>query len=162
MSIEFDKEFFSTLIITIVNISVLFLVLRKLLFNRVNDFMDKRTEKIEEGLKNAEEAEKRLEQAQAEKDEILRAAKKEGNELVAMYKTQAEEEYNRIVANAMQEAEKMLEDTRLQLKAERESTIKSIKEEVTELVLSASEKVLGKNVDNSTNRKIISEFISSK
>lgn len=162
MSIEFNEEFFSTLIITIINISVLYFVLKKLLFNRVNDFMDKRTEKIEKGLKDAEEAQKKLEKAELEKNEILRAAKKEGNEIVAMYKKQAEEEYNKIVANAMQESERMLEDTRLQLEAERENTINSIKEEVTELVLGASRKVLEKNVDNSDNRKLISEFISSK
>lgn len=162
MSFNFDQEFFSTLIITIINIVVLFLVLKKVLFKPVNKFMDNRTKKIEEGLKIAQEAKEMIEKMQVEYDEKLKQAKKDGDEVVLMYKKMAEKEYRETVEAAKSESERILEDTRLQLQAEKERIVSSIKDEMADLVLATSEKVIKKNMDSNTNRKLISEFISSK
>ena len=159
---SFDKEFFVTFGFTILNIVVLFIILRKLLFKPVTKYMDNRTKKIEEGLKMAEEAKEMLQKMQADYDEKLREAKKEGNEVVATYKKMAEKEYNETIAAAKAEAERMIEDTKLQLQAEKERIVMNIKEEITDLVLQTSEKVLKKNIDDETNRKLISDFISNK
>ena len=162
MNLSFDQEFLVTLLITIVNITILFLVLKKLLFKPVNNFMDNRTKKIEDGLKMAQEAKEMMEKMQIEYDEKLKKAKKDGDEVVAMYKKMAEKEYKETVDAAKVEAEKMLEDTRQQLQAEKEKIILNIRNEITDLVLATSEKVIKKNVDNTTNRKLIDEFIRSK
>ena len=55
---EFDKEFFVTVAFTIINVVVLFLILKKLLFKPVTKFMDDRSKKIEDALNMAEEAKK--------------------------------------------------------------------------------------------------------
>lgn len=162
MSLEFDKEFFVTLAITIVNLLILFFILKKILFKPVGKYMDERTKKIEEGLKMAEEAKQMVSQMQAEYDEKIKEAKKEGNEVLEMYKKMAEKEYNATIESAKAEAERMMEDTKSQLQAEKERIVIDIKEEITDLVLEASEKVLKKNIDDDTNRKLISDFISDK
>lgn len=162
MSLEFDKEFFVTVLITIVNIAILFFVLKKFLFKPVNNYMDNRSKKIEEALKLAEESKEMVKQMQAEYDEKLRAARKDGNEMLEMYKKMAEKEYNATIEAAKVDAEKMMEETKLQLQAEKERLVRNIKEEITDLVLATSEKVLKKNIDDDTNRKLISDFIKDK
>ena len=162
MSLEFDKEFFTTFAFTILNIVVLFVVLRALLFKPVTKHMDKRTQKIEEALKVAEESKEMVQKMQAEYDQKIKEAKDEGQKVIEMYKTMAEKEYNSIIESAQKEADRMVEEAKAELQVEKEQLVTSIKGEISDLVLATSEKVLKKNIDDDTNRKLISDFISDK
>ena len=54
--IEINKEFFTTLFLTVFNILILYFVLKKLLFKPVSKYMENRTNKIKEALDMAAEA----------------------------------------------------------------------------------------------------------
>ena len=45
---EFDQEFFATVIFTFINIIVLYFILKKILFKPITNFMDNRTKKIQD------------------------------------------------------------------------------------------------------------------
>lgn len=157
---KIDNEFFVTVGFTILNILVLFIVLRKILFKPVTKHIDNRNKKIEDALKAAEESKEMVKQMKLEYDEKIKAAKEEGQKVIDMYKGMAEKEYNNIIASAKQEANQIIVDAKSELQVEKEQLVTSIKEELSDLVLAASEKVLKKNIDDDTNRKLISEFIN--
>ena len=159
---SFDNEFFATFGWTILNIIVLYVILKKILFKPVTKHMDDRTNKIEEALKAAEESKEMVKQMKVEYDEKIKAAKVEGQKVVEMYKKMAEKEYNSIIENARKEADQIIIDAKAELQVEKEQLITSIKGEISNLVLATSEKVLKKNLDDDTNRKLISEFINDE
>lgn len=159
---SFDNEFFVTFAFTILNILVLFFILKKVLFKPVTNHMENRTKKIEDALKAAEESKEMVRQMKIEYDEKIKAAKIEGQKVMNMYKNMAEKEYNSIIESAKAEANQILANAKLELQVEKEQLITSIKGEISDLVLATSEKVLKKNLDDDTNRKLISEFINEK
>ena len=159
---SFDKEFFVTLAFTILNILVLFFILKKFLFKPVTKHMDDRTKKIQDALDAAEESKEMVRQMKIEYDEKIKAAKDEGQKVIEMYKKMAEKEYNSIIETAKTEADQMIANAKAELQVEKEQLITSIKGEISDLVLATSEKVLKENLDDDTNRKLISEFIENK
>ena len=82
---EFDQEFFATVIFTFINIIVLYLILKKVLFKPITKHMDNRTKKIEDALKMAEEAKQKVEEMKVEYDQKLREAKQEGQVILDDY-----------------------------------------------------------------------------
>lgn len=159
---SFDKEFFVTFAFTILNIVVLYIILRKILFKPVTKYMDNRSKKIQDALNAAEESKEMVKQMKIEYDEKIKAAKDEGQKVIEMYKQMAEKEYNSIIESAKKEANQMISDAKAELQVEKEQLVTSIKGEISDLVLATSEKVLNKNLDNDTNRKLISEFVKDE
>ena len=91
--LEFDIEFWSTFGFTILNILILFFALKKILFGRLTEFMEARSNKIQETLDNAEETKKMIEEMKVEYDEKLKAARFEGQQITAEYKEMAQKEF---------------------------------------------------------------------
>jgi len=158
---EFDQEFFATVIFTIINILVLYFILKKVLFKPITNHMDNRTKKIEEALKMAEEAKQKVEELQKEYDLKLKEAKQEGQVIIDDHKKMAEKAYETIIANAKKEADNIIKNTRTELEIEKQEVISKLKSEMADLVLVTTEKVLQQNVDDKANRKLISNFIKN-
>ncbi len=156
---EFDKEFWTTLFLTIINITVLYFILKKILFKPVTKFMTDRTSKIDEALKMAEEAKASLANIEEKQALKLKEIKKEGTTLMNDYKKKAQAEYNAILENAKKDSEILAQNTKMELAAEQERLMASLKDDITNLVLETSEKVIKKNIDNKDNRKFIEDFI---
>lgn len=159
---EIDKEFWTTLFFTVLNILILYFVLKKILFKPVTKFMDNRTSKIEEALSQAEEAKAKVEAMEEEHKARLKEIKAEGTVLMESYEKKAKTEYDAIIAQAKADAETMVQNTKNELEVEKEQLMTSLKNEISDLVLSASEKVLSKNLDNKANRELIETFIKKE
>lgn len=159
---ELNNEFFVTLGFTVLNIVVLFFILKKLLFKPVTKHLDNRTKKIEDALKSAEESKEMVRQLKIEYDEKIKAAKDEGQKVIDMYKGMAQKEYNSIIEDARKEAQEIIVNAKAELEVEKEQLISNLKGEIANMVLATSEKVLARNLDNDTNRKLISDFINDK
>ena len=149
---EFDQEFFATVIFTFINIIVLYFILKKFLFKPVSTFMDNRTKKIQDALNMAEEAKKKIEDLKIEYDAKLKEAKQEGQVIVEDYKKMADKAYETIISNAKKEADMIIQNTKNELEIERQQVISKMKEEMADLVLATTEKVLKQNIDNKVNR----------
>ncbi len=159
---EINEQFWSTLFFTVLNILILYFILKKILFKPVTKYMSDRSNKIKEALDMAEEAKKKVEEMEKEHQARLKEAKEQGVLIMDTYKKKAENEYNSIIEKAKQDAEIMIKNTRNELEVEKEKLINDIKGEVTELVLAASKKVLNENLDEKTNKKLIQEFLNEK
>lgn len=160
--LEFNIEFWSTFGFTILNILILFFVLKKVLFGRLTAFMENRSNKIEETLASVEKAKSEIEEMKAEYNEKIKAARFEGQQITAEYKEMAINEYNAIVNDAKKNAERIIADTRKELEVEKQQILASIKGEVSELVIAASEKLIKENMNTEVNQKLVKEFIDSE
>ncbi|MEI3507674.1 MAG: hypothetical protein V8R01_00810 [Bacilli bacterium] len=56
----------------------------------------------------------------------------------------------------------LIENTRNELAVEKDQLVSSLKTEISDLVLEASEKILNKNLDSKANRELVEKFIKEE
>lgn len=150
----------STILWTVVNLLVLFALLRIFLFKPVNKMMDDRAKAIEDSISGADGLKAEAEQIKADYEQKLAQARTEAAEIVARARERGEREYEAILQSAEADAQKLRENTRDQLAAEREAMIQGARKEVAALALLAAAKVSGKAMDADADRALVNAFLS--
>ena len=103
----------------------------------------------EEAEQRLRDAEGQLQKARGQASEILEGANRSGEQLRADLRTRADEE-----------ARRMTESARREIEAERQKAIDSVRSEVAELVVAATEKVVGESLDGRQHRQLIDKAIT--
>ena len=110
-----------TLFFTVLNVIVLFVGLRLLLFKPVLKIISQREEMIKTQLKEAAAKEQQAEQLKNDYQEKLKDAGHKAEEIIAQAKSRAAREQSEAAVKAKEEAEKMLEKAREEIRTEQES-----------------------------------------
>ena len=145
---------------TIVNILVLFLLLKHFLFKPITEMMESRTAEIENNLKDAEDQKQKASELTAQYEEKLRGAHAEAAQIVSEAKQRGQKEYDAILKSAAQDAQKEQERSRAALEREREEMLRGVQENVTELVLLTASKLSQKELDQESDRKLVDAFLA--
>jgi len=148
------------LIAQIANFFVLLLILRLVLYKPILKMLDERKQRIAEGLNAADIARAEAAQAQANIEEQLTVARKEGQDIVA----NAQAIGTRLQAEAREQAardrETALERARTEINLERDRAIAELRREFADITVSAAEKVIGQSLDRQAHQRIIDEALA--
>ena len=145
---------------TIINILVLFLLLKRFLFKPITEMMESRTAEIENNLKDAEDQKQKAHELTTQYEEKLQGAHAEAAQIVSEAKTRGQQEYSAILKSAEQDAQKEKERSRAEMEREREDMLRGVQENVTELVLLTASKLSQKELDQDSDRKLVDSFLS--
>lgn len=145
---------------TIVNILVLFLLLKHFLFKPITEMMESRTAEIENNLKDAEDQKQKASELTAQYEEKLQGAHAEAAQIVSEARQRGQREYDAILKTAGQDAQKVQERARADMEREREEMLRGVQENVTELVLLTASKLSQKELDEESDRKLVDSFLS--
>ena len=145
---------------TIVNILVLFLLLKHFLFKPITEMMESRTAEIENNLKDAEDQKQKASELTAQYEEKLQGAHAEAAQIVSEARQRGQREYDAILKTAGQDAQKEQERARTDMEREREEMLRGVQENVTELVLLTASKLSQKELDEESDRKLVDSFLS--
>jgi F-type H+-transporting ATPase subunit b len=143
----------STFLVTILNIGILFFVLRAVLFKPVTKFMAVRSAKIKDAIEQSEkdrnqakilleQYEARLKSAEAEAESIMRSAREK-----------ARQEAERIIAHGRETADSLVANARKQIDAEQEAAVAVFRKEAAGIVVAASARLLSRELRTEDNRK---------
>ena len=149
-----------SIIWNIVNILVLFLLLKHFLFKPITEMMESRTAEIENNLKDAEEQKQKAQDLTAQYQQKLEGAKAEAAQIVSDARQQGQKEYDALLKTAAQDARKVQERSRADMEREREEMLRGVQENVTELVLLTASKLSQKELDEESDRKLVDAFLS--
>jgi len=149
-----------TILWTIINLIILYILYRKFLYKRVQDVLDKRREMIDGKIRNAEEEKDKAVALQKEYEDSLANAKVEARQIVEDARGRADTEYNRIVGEAQEQAASLITKANETIAAEREKAMKDAQSEVTELAMLAAAKIIGEAGNAETNAKLYNEFLT--
>lgn len=130
------------LVLNMINLVILFLLLRKFLFRPLMDIMEKREAMIADGLKNASDQQAKAMEMKQQYEDALSGAKDESARLIEQAKKEAKAEYDRIVTDAGAEAERYMKQAKEAMDTQREQTIREMKSQVATLAMDAARKVL--------------------
>ena len=136
------------LVWTIINLIVLFLLLRHFLINPVSNIMEQRRKLIADGLQNAQDTQDEANRLKAEYEEALSGAKKESAEIVDKARIDARAEYDRIVGEAGAKAPNIIENAKENVRIEREQTMKELQSQIAGLAIASAEKIVGDKEQN--------------
>lgn len=149
------------IIAQLVNFAIVFAVLYFFALKPLTKLMRERTAKIEKGLADAKDAETKLQESAAEKEEVLNEAKKQSLAVLTKAGKKAEAERQETMAKTKKEVESIVMKGKEQLAAEKVKMVSSAKAELGNLVASATEKILSeglsKEIDEKVSKKIIKE-----
>jgi F-type H+-transporting ATPase subunit b len=142
----------ATFLVTIVNITVLFFVLRAFLFKPVTKFMEDRTKKVQDSLDEAEKERAKAKGLLNQYEDQLRRIEEDATEIIRVARETAQAEADRIVAGGKAQAGRLLEKGRRQLEAERRSAMAVFQADAAALVLGASGKLIRRELTGADNR----------
>lgn len=149
------------IVIHIINIVVLFVILRVLLYKPVSKFMQKRAERVQAELDAAKKDQQTAEELKQKYNASLQSAQAEASEQAAQIIQKANSEANDIVAAAQKEAERIVAEAGKKAEENRKKTLASAREDMKALSLAMAEKILAREVNEADNRKIIDAFFAA-
>ena len=124
-----------SIVITVVNVLILFLILRFLLFKPVNEVLEKRRKSILDEKEKAEEAVKNAEDKVKKYESDMQDIEKVKAEAVAESKKKANQEYERIVGDAEKRASEIISEAEAKATAEQKRKRLEAEKEIAEISL---------------------------
>ena len=144
---------------TIVTFLVLLFVLKWKAWGPLMDALDARSKQIEESLSKAEKVTAEAEQQAAKNEEILQAARKEAQEIVALAREAGDKLKHKMETDGKDQYDGMLEKAKEQIDMEKQKALNEIKTTVVDIALKASEKVIKRNLSDEDNKKIVEQTV---
>ena len=148
-----------TCVFALINLLILYFVLKKVLFKPVMNYMDKRSEEVAESLKNSEEAKTEANELKAQYEDQMKTAHADGQKVVEEMTARANQMYDDTVAKAEEESKAIIARAQEDAKREHEKAIKASKAEISGLAIAAASKVIDANLDTEANRKLVDKFL---
>jgi F-type H+-transporting ATPase subunit b len=148
-------DFSVTFIITILNIIILFFVLKKILFKPVTKFMADRAKRVQDSLDQAEKDRTQAKALHVEYENKLRSAEAKASEIIKNARDNAGMEASRIIENGKAEAAEIISAAHKQIEADRRATITKLRFETAALVMAASSKLAAKDFSRDDNRRYV-------
>jgi len=146
-------DFSVTFIITIINITLLFLILRKLLFKPVTKFMADRAKRVQDSIEQAEKDKAEARKMLAEYEDKLKNAEAEAREILKTARENAERQTQMIIEEGKQEAANIAAAARKQIETEHQAALAKFKLEAAALVIAASAKLAARDFSGDDNRR---------
>jgi F-type H+-transporting ATPase subunit b len=147
------------LISQIVNFTLLAALLYVVAYKPVLRMLDDRSARIEKGLEDAQEASRRAAEMEQEFDQRMVEARKQGQEIIAQSTQMSEKARQEILATAREEARAEVDKAREEIARERDMAMAELRQQVADLSLTISEKVIGEALDEGAQRRLIDEFL---
>lgn len=149
------------LVIQISAFVVLLIIVFLLGYKPIKKMLKKRADFIDANINDALEKNKIATEAALKKDETIAEGKAEAERIVAAAKAQATLEADEIRRIANEDAIKAKKKADEEIALAKEKSIQETKNEMVDVAIAASTAVLGREVNQEDNSRLVSEFIES-
>ena len=140
---------------------VIFLVLMwQFAFKPIAGMLAERRQRIEQGLRDAEQARKDRESAEQERLAALTEARREANDILARAQKVAQETRDADIAATREELERMRIRASEEIAAEKSRALAELRSEVADLALMAASRVVRENMNDQRQRRLVEEFLA--
>ncbi len=147
------------LLLTVLNLLILFALMKKFLYKPVLDIIAKRQELIDSQFAGAKASQAEAEQLKAQYENCMSRTREEQARILKEAKVQAGAEYDKILADADEKAKRMIEDARKAGLNEKEKALKAAESEITKLAVAAASRIVSQTSDEKNDSAIYEEFL---
>lgn len=143
----------------LVNFTIVFLVLYFFALKPLIKIMQERAEKIEKGLSDAREAQKKLIEMEQKEKAVLQNTRLEAQKIIGQAQEVASKNKEEIIFESKNHAQKILAEAQKKIEKEKEKLFQEVKSELGALVVLATEKMLAEKIDKEKDQQLIKKAI---
>jgi F-type H+-transporting ATPase subunit b len=147
-------------LIAATNFVVFLAIIWTFAFKPIQRMLAERQSRIEQGLRDAEQARKDRESAEAERVAALQEARREANDILARAQKVAQDSRDADIAATKAELERLRERAAAEIDGEKQRAITELRGEVADLALRAAGRVVGETVSTERERRLVEEFLA--
>ena len=148
------------ILISMVNLLILTLIIKKFLYKPVKKMMDARRAAIDEDYAQAKTAREEAEQTRQNYEEAMAAAKMTGDQIIADANRTAEFRSNEIVAEARERASEIRRQAEADAVLERKKAEDEMKHEIANVSAQLTGKLLQREINEEDHRNLIDSFLN--
>jgi F-type H+-transporting ATPase subunit b len=145
---------------TLVTFVIVLIVLRKYAYGPLQQMIDARRQAIVADLDAAESARTEAQETLAEYRQQLAEARKEAGKIVEDARRVGDERRAAAVAELEAEKNRLMRQTQDEIRAETRQALNAIKQQVADLAVAATEKVVRARLDEAEQRRLIDEALA--
>lgn len=150
-----------TIVFTLINTLIIFIIFRVFLFKPVCKVLDKRKEMAAAEIAEAQRAKQSAEKTEQEYMERLANAKAEAAEIMKQATARAQKREEEIVKEANQKAAEIKAKAEESIERDKQRAVNEIKDEISDIVIMAASKVVEKEISVKDNEAIIAGFLEN-
>ena len=147
-------------IVQICSTLILFFVIRHFAWGPMKEFLRKRQEIVSEELKRAETIKEEALALKSDFEVQMKEAKEEARKIVENSKNQAKIAHDQIIIDAQEEAKQKIAKAAVAIEQERKLSYAQLKEDIINITVSSTEKLLKKEVDEKVHADLFNDFVA--
>ena len=144
---------------TVVNILVLFVLLRKFLYRPVMNVIEQRQKQIDDAIADAEGKKNDAQAVLAQAQDKLQNVDTEAAQRREAYEKQAEVEKQQLLADARKQADAIVAAGKASAEAERQSKLREADAQTTALARAMCEKLLARNLTAQDDARLLDDLL---
>ena len=149
----------TNLLWTVVNVLIMYALLRKFLFKPVQDVLDKRQKMVDDELANAQDAKTKAEAALAAANDKLHNVDVEAAARREESAQQAEKQKEQLLAEAQRQADAIVAEGKAAAEAERASKLRQADAQIASLTRTVCAKVLERNLTQQDDDRFLNDLL---
>ena len=134
------------LLFTVINLIIIYVIIRKLLFKPVKKIIAQREAEINKQYEDAKATQDNADALKVQYEQALSGAQEEKAAVISDARVKA--------------ADKLMDDARKEAAKEQEKTIKQAKDQIEELVVAATAKVVASGQGEAADRELYNQFLT--
>jgi len=146
---------------TLVIFVVLLLVLSKYAFKPITKAVEEREKALADAIDAAQHDREESNRLLQDQREQIAAARDEAQKIIADARAAAEQVRGKMIEQAHGETGELLDRARREIVAERDRAIADLRREAIDLAIAGASRVIGKNLDEQSNRELVEDFLAS-
>ncbi len=148
------------ILISLANLTILFLLLKKFLYKPVTKMLEARRAEIDNQYADAENASNSAKAKDAELTERLNNAKAEAEDIVKEAADAARARGDKIVEDAKASADGIIRQAESDAELQRKKATENIKQQIVEVSTALAEKMLEREINSDDHKALIDDFIN--
>ena len=151
----------ATLIVELVAFVAMLAILARWVYPPVMRAAEARQRQIAEQLEGAEKARKQAEERLQQSEQTVNEARAEAQRIIEAGRRSGEQAGQQAKDRAEEEAKRILEQARRDSEAERQRALQEVRATIADLVVNATQRVLGESLDGDRHRKLIDRAVEA-
>lgn len=143
-----------------ITVIVLFLVLKKFFFEKVKNFMETRSNSIQDAFDSAEAVNRRADEKMQNYTKRIANVEAEGREIIRDAKIKADAQAREIIEDANKQATEIMNKAEKNIEREKQKAMEEMRKEVVALAMLAAERIVEREIQNIGQDEIVDEVIN--
>ena len=147
------------ILISLINLLIMFLILKKFLFHPVKKVVDARTQQVQKIYTDAEQSRNDANQMKNEYEQRLASARQEADDLIRTATQTAQRKGDQIVSDAKAQASHVKRKADEEITQQKKQMLQDVRSEISELAVDIASKVVEREINQQDYDGFVDDFI---